>query len=129
MQNNIKLLGFLKPEEVKKYISEASFVVIPSIWYENCPYSILETQAIGKPVIGANIAGIPELVKDKENGLIYDYDNVDELEKSMKLLFENEKLANEYGENAKKYAKNNYDKEVYYKKINNIYEKIVNKNK
>ena len=47
----------------------------------------------------------------------------------MKLLFENEKLANEYGENAKKYAKNNYDKEIYYKKINNIYEKIVNKNK
>lgn len=129
LQNNIKLLGFLKQEEVKKYISEASFVVIPSIWYENCPYSILETQAIGKPVIGANIAGIPELVKDKENGLIYDYDNVDELEKSMKLLFENEKLANEYGENAKKYAKNNYDKEIYYKKINNIYEKIVNKNK
>ena len=129
LQNNIKLLGFLKQEEVKKYISEASFVVIPSIWYENCPYSILETQAIGKPVIGANIAGIPELVIDKENGLIYDYDNVDELEKSMKLLFENEKLANEYGENAKKYAKNNYDKEIYYKKINNIYEKIVNKNK
>lgn len=47
-----------KTEQVRK----ARFIVEPNIWYENCLYSVMETLAIGKPVIGANIAGIPELV-------------------------------------------------------------------
>ena len=49
-------------EQVRK----ARFIVVPSIWYENCPYSVMETLATGKPVIGANIAGIPELVINNE---------------------------------------------------------------
>ena len=119
------MLGYLKQEEVKEYIKNASFIVVPSIWYENCPYSVLETQAIGKAVIGANIAGIPELVKDKENGLIYKYDDISELKEKMQQLFENKELANEYGKKAKEYAKKNYDKEEYYKKITTIYDKVI----
>lgn len=125
LQDNIKLLGYLNQDEVKKYIKNARFIVVPSIWYENCPYSILETQAIGKPVIGADIGGIPELVKDKENGLIYKYDSIDELETKMKLLFENKELAEQYGKKAKEYAEKNYNKEIYYDKIIKIYEKVL----
>ena len=125
LEENIILLGYLKQEEVKEYIKNASFIVVPSIWYENCPYSVLETQAIGKAVIGANIAGIPELVKDKENGLIYKYDDISELKEKMQQLFENKELANEYGKKAKEYAKKNYDKEEYYKKITTIYDKVI----
>ena len=40
-------------------------VIVPSIWYENCPYSVLETLAIGKPIIGSWIGGIPELVRKR----------------------------------------------------------------
>lgn len=125
LEENIIMLGYLKQEEVKEYIKNASFIVVPSIWYENCPYSVLETQAIGKAVIGANIAGIPELVKDKENGLIYKYDDISELKEKMQQLFENKELANEYGKKAKEYAKKNYDKEEYYKKITTIYDKVI----
>lgn len=42
----IILLGYLNQEAVKEKISKCTFVVVPSIWYENCPYSILETLAI-----------------------------------------------------------------------------------
>ncbi len=125
LKENITVLGYLSQDEVKKYIKNARFIVVPSIWYENCPYSVLETQAIGKPVIGADIGGIPELVKDKENGLIYNYNSINELESKMKLLFENKELAEQYGKNAKEYAQKMYNKENYYNKIIEIYEEAL----
>ena len=125
LEKNITILGYLSQEEVKSYIRKARFIVVPSIWYENCPYSILETQAIGKPVIGANIGGIPELVKDKENGLTYNYYSIAELETKMKLLFENKELAEKYGKNAKEYAQKFYNKENYYNRIIEIYEEVL----
>lgn len=125
LEEHIKLLGYLNQDQVKEYIRKSRFVVVPSIWYENCPYSVLETLAIGKPVIGANIAGIPELVQDKVNGLTYQYDDIRELEEKMKLLFENKELADEYGRNAKNIAKKEYSKNEYYNKIIKIYEKLI----
>ena len=124
IENRIKLLGFLNKDEMREVTRKARFIVIPSIWYENCPYSAIETQAIGKPIIGANIGGIPELVKDKENGLIYKYDDVNELTEKLNLLFENDKLVREYSKNAKEYAKKEYSTESYYKKLISIYNKV-----
>ena len=125
LEKNILFLGYLKQDQVKEYLRKARFVVVPSIWYENCPYSILETQAIGKPVIGANIAGIPELVQDKVNGLTYQYDDIKELEEKMKILFENRLLAEEYGKKAREIAIKEYSKDAYYNQIIKIYEKAV----
>lgn len=125
LEENIILLGYLNQDQVKEYLRKARFVVVPSIWYENCPYSILETQAIGKPVIGANIAGIPELVHDKVNGSTYQYDDIRELEEKMKLLFENKLLAEEYGKKAKEIAIKEYSTDAYYNQIIKIYEKAL----
>jgi len=69
LEDRIRLLGFLNKDEVKDAVKKSRFVVVPSIWYENCPYSVLETLAIGKPVVGADISGIPELGKDNFSGL------------------------------------------------------------
>ena len=46
-------------------ISGAQFSVYPSEWYENCPFSVMESISLGTPVLGADIGGIPELL---ENG-------------------------------------------------------------
>lgn len=125
LNDKIILLGYLKQEDLKEYTRKASFIVVPSIWYENCPYSILETQAIGKAIIGANIGGIPELVQNEKNGFIYKYDDVDDLKAKMKKLFNDEELANEFGVNAKMFAREEYDKDKYYEKIINIYKNSV----
>ena len=125
LENRVKLLGFLNKEQMTEIIRKCKFVVVPSIWYENCPYSILETLAIGKPVIGANIAGIPELVKNEQSGLTYKYDDVNDLSNKMKLLFDNENLVKQYGENAKKQAQREYSNEKYYEEIISIYYKVL----
>lgn len=125
LEDRIKLLGFLNADQMKDTIRKCKFVIVPSIWYENCPYSVMETLAIGKPVIGANIGGIPELVKNEQSGLTYKYDNIDDLANKMETLFNNEDLVTKYGVNAKKQANELYGKDIYYKNIMSIYEKLV----
>lgn len=125
MEDRIKLLGFLSPDKVKENISKCRFVVLPSIWRDNCPYSIMETMAIGKPVIGSRIGGIPELVKNDETGFLFDYENIDELKEKMKKLYNDKELALNMGNNAKSIANQIYTKEYYYNKIIEIYERLV----
>ena len=125
LEKNIKILGFLNEKEMQEKIANCKFVVLPSIWYDNCPYSILETLTIGKPVIGSDIGGIPELVRDKINGLIFEHDNILDLEEKMKLLFENKELVEEYGIKAKKIAQKEYAKDEYYDKLIEIYKDVL----
>ena len=127
LEKRVKLLGFLNKDEMKETVRKCKFVVVPSIWYENCPYSVIETLCTGKPVIGADIGGIPELVKDNENGFIYKYDDINELADKMKILFEDDKLVKKFSKQAKEIAKEQYSKENYYKKIIKIYNKVIKK--
>lgn len=123
LEDRVKLLGFLNKEQMTDVTRKCKFVVVPSIWYENCPYSVLETLAIGKPIIGSNMGGIPELVIDNENGFIYN--TVEELTEKMNLLFENEDLVKQFSKKSKELAKQNYDREVYYNKLKQIYDKVI----
>ena len=126
LKNNIKLLGFLNNEEVKKYVSECSFMVIPSIWYENGPYSVLEAQCIGKAIIGANIGGIPEFVKDNVCGLTYSYESAEELSLKINELLADKAKLKQYSKKAKEMAREEYNSKSYYDKIIKVYEKVIN---
>lgn len=127
LDNRVKMLGLLKQEDIKKYISSASFVVVPSVWYENCPYSILETLAIGKPIIGSNIGGIPELIVENKNGCLYKYNDVKYLSKLINNMFENETARIEFGKYSRKLAEDKYSSDIYYNKLMEIYKGLVGK--
>ena len=119
------MLGFLSQDEVKKYIASSSFVVVPSICYENCPFSVLETLAIGKPVIGSKIGGIPELIEDNKNGFLYEYDDILELSRRINELFNNKKLRDRMSKRSKELAITKYDIEKYYEHLINVYENLL----
>ena len=67
----IELLGPLTPADLAEEIRSARFTVLPSEWYENGPFSLLESLASGVPVVGADIGGIPENLCDGEDGVLY----------------------------------------------------------
>ncbi|WID94961.1 glycosyltransferase family 4 protein [Bosea vestrisii] len=72
---DVAFTGHLDKLELKRLIGEALALVLPSEWYENAPISILEAYALGRPVIGTRIGGIPELVADGETGILVEPGN------------------------------------------------------
>lgn len=118
---NIQYVGFQREEAIKKFISEAAFSVYPSEWYENCPFSVMESIAYGTPVIGANIGGVPELIKDGETGELFESGNEDDLCEKIEKLWKDKALLAKYYENCKK---KNFDSVAdYCNKLVEIYQR------
>lgn len=129
LENRITLLGYLNQNDIRENIRKCRFVTVPSICFENCPYSVLEATEIGKPIIGSKIGGIPELVKDDVNGYTYTYDCIDDLTDKLRILFENDEKVNEFSNNSKRLYKENYSAEAYYNKLMTVYNKYINTDK
>jgi glycosyltransferase involved in cell wall biosynthesis len=61
--------GRVGPDVLSALIDEARVVVVPSEWYENGPYAVIEAFAHARPVIASRMGGLPELVVDGVNGI------------------------------------------------------------
>lgn len=81
---NVKNVGFQTGEALERLIREARFTVCPSEWYENCPFSVIESQQYGTPVLGANIGGIPEVVW---NGELFESGNLEDLVEKLRKMW------------------------------------------
>lgn len=116
---NIKNVGFKSSNELEKLIREALFSVYPSEWYENCPLSVMESQILGTPVLGAKIGGIPELIENGKTGILFDSGNLSDLKDCIINLWNNPKLVDEYSKNCKNVSFD--DLGSYVKKLMDIY--------
>jgi glycosyltransferase involved in cell wall biosynthesis len=72
--DTVMLTGAAAPREIPAYMSAADVVAVPSIRYggyvDGLPNVALEAMAAGKPLVGSNVGGIPEVVRGGENGLL-----------------------------------------------------------
>lgn len=92
--DNIENRGFLRGDALRELISQAQFSVFSSECYENCPFSVMESQMYGTPVLGADIGGIPELIRPGETGELFEPGNTQELKERIFSLWQDpEKLA------------------------------------
>ncbi len=87
---NVQNVGFQSGESLKRWIEQAAFTVHPSECYENCPFTILESQALGTPVIGSRMGGIPELIEEGQTGLTFPAGNADALTQAISSLWEDQ---------------------------------------
>ena len=114
---NIELfLGHLNAGQVRQYLSEARFSVIPSEWYENNPLSVIESLCFGTPVVGARIGGIPELVSPS-TGFLFRSGDSDSLKKTLESAW---KSPFDYKLIAEKSIAQ-FDRNVYLQKIMDLY--------
>ncbi|MEO0224681.1 MAG: glycosyltransferase family 4 protein [candidate division WOR-3 bacterium] len=125
---NIEFLGHKTAEELKDEIKKTMFVVLPSEWYENNPRSVLEAFALGKPVVGSRIGGIPELVIDNYTGLTFEPKNVEDLRDKIVYLLKNTDKIIEFGKNARKFVEENHNPEKHYQELIKIYQIAIKKN-
>ncbi|MEQ2578814.1 glycosyltransferase family 4 protein [Hominiventricola aquisgranensis] len=117
--NNIENVGFQTGEKLEILIRQASFTIYPSEWYENCPFSVMESQMYGTPVIGAAIGGIPELIQNQRTGMLFESGNVEELVSCIRELWNEEAKVSEMSENCSQVQFDTVDQ--YYSKLIKIY--------
>jgi len=98
----VEVRGFVAPRDVRALLGTARALVLPSIWYENCPMSILEAAAQGTPTIGSRLGGIPELVIDRSTGLLVDHGDPVKLAEAIDELAKNAPFAQRLGGRALK---------------------------
>ncbi|MFX0196262.1 MAG: glycosyltransferase [Candidatus Hodarchaeota archaeon] len=122
---NIRFEGYKRRGELEDILGKGSFLVIPSRWYENCPYVIMEAQSYGVPVIGSDIGGIKNLVNDQEDGLLFEVGNPRDLAAKIRCVIENPKKSRDLGLKARAKAEKEYSPELHYRRILDIYERIM----
>ena len=96
---NIQNVGFQRGQDLETLIRQARFSLCPSEVYENCPFSVMESQLYGTPVLGADIGGIPELIEEGKTGELFESGNAAQLKEKIKMLWENRELTARYSEN------------------------------
>jgi glycosyltransferase involved in cell wall biosynthesis len=75
----VEFTGYLSGAALRAAVTAARAVVIPSEWYENAPISVMEASALARPIIGADVGGIPELIVAGETGFVFKSGDVDSL--------------------------------------------------
>jgi glycosyltransferase involved in cell wall biosynthesis len=83
MAGRAVLAGFKTGAALESLVRDSRCIVLPSEWYENGPYSIMEALAKGKPEITSDLRGNPEMVEDGVNGYIFQAGNVDSLKEQL----------------------------------------------
>jgi glycosyltransferase involved in cell wall biosynthesis len=117
--SNAQYVGFKTGQELEMLIRKAKISVYPSEWYENCPFSVIESQMYGTPVIGSRMGGIPELIAEGQTGELFHAKNADELEEKIRKLMFTPGLADQY---AQACLQRQFETpESYYEKLMTIY--------
>ncbi|MDR1221305.1 MAG: glycosyltransferase family 4 protein [Tannerella sp.] len=122
MNKQIEFLGHLQPDELYSTVRKARFLVIPSIWYENNPYSVIEALCMGTPALGSRIGGIPELIEEGENGFLFEAGNVAELRDKIDDCFRFFTKTYDFGKVAGE-AQNKFGSGTFYNKLIKIYDR------
>ena len=103
-RNSVKLLFItekITEEELVKLYQAADVFVLPSL-YEPCAVALLEAMSCGLPIIATDVGGNPELIKNNETGQIVKVRSAVAIEQAIRKYFEDDKIRNQYGENARK---------------------------
>lgn len=123
--DHIHLLGFKQGNELRELIRNSICSILPSELYENCPMSILESYACGKPVIGANMGGIPELIEDAVDGFLFPAGKEEVLQDRLLWMFEHKSEAAEMGKAGRQKMETEFNADIHYEKIMNVYRKFL----
>ncbi len=122
----VEFLGYLTGEVLQQALHGCRAVVLPSEWYENGPYSVLEALSCGKPVLGSRIGGIPELVREGETGFLFAPGDAAALAGAIERLLALPKA--EYAalcEGAVRFAKERFSAQRHLEQLTAIYQEVI----
>ena len=130
LEDSIILLGKLNAEEMKQQFLKSSVFLCPSV-LENSPNTVGEAQLLGVPVAASMTGGIPDMIEDGKDGLLFPVGDVKEMAEQIETLWNRTKgenglcFAEHISEGARRKARITHDGEANYLRLLEIYDKIV----
>lgn len=121
---HVKLLGFQSGASLKKLIRGSICTILPAEWYEPFGLTVIESFASGRPVIGANIGGIPELIDDGKDGMLFDSGDGASLKHQLEWFEEHKGQAVQMGKEGRKKAERLFDAHTHYNNIMKVYNNL-----
>jgi glycosyltransferase involved in cell wall biosynthesis len=117
----VRFTGRLSWDTLRPMIEKAAAVAIPSECYENCPYTVMETMAMGKPVLATNLGGLPELVEDGVTGVLVRPKDPSHLREALERVLSDAVVRRRMGEAARERAVAEFDPALHYDRILDLY--------
>ena len=124
LQDNIKLLGFKNFNEIKSIYDKTSIFVLPT-FIDNSPNSLLEAMASGLISIASNVGGIPSIIKDSENGFLFEAGNSKQLADIIQGVLTNRLNIKGIPENAHEFVKTTYSPSNVKRVFKDVYKNII----
>jgi len=123
--SNVQFLGAKWGDELAPFLRDAEFVIVPSEWYEPSPYVALQSFAFGKPLIASNIGGLKDIVRHKENGLLFEAGDEKGLSQAISGLFSNKAMIREMGMAAVRTIESKYNPLRYYEDTIKLFHELI----
>jgi len=121
---NVRFAGYARGEALERLMAGACCVVVPSLWYENLPLTIMEAFARGKPVVAADSGGIPELVRDGKTGYLFERGVPVALAEAVGRIVSDDAQRVRMGRRAREMAGMEYSPAEHYRRLLSIYEGV-----
>jgi glycosyltransferase involved in cell wall biosynthesis len=118
---NAEFLGYLESDALAGMVAGARAVVVPSRWHENCPLTVLESMAWGKPVIGTQVGGMPELVRHGEEGLLVPPGDANALAAALTQLESSPETAERMGRRGRERIESAFAPDVHLAALHDVY--------
>lgn len=122
IEKKVYFLGYVPDEELQDLYNISDVFVIPALFEAQC-IAALEAAASGLPLVGANAAALPEIIKHKQNGFLFRPMNSNDLNKKLLQLLKNKSLREKMGQESLKIAKKHEQHHVY-RNFEQLYEKV-----
>jgi glycosyltransferase involved in cell wall biosynthesis len=129
LHSNIEYKGFQQKQILNKALASSQALIVPSIWFEGMPMTVLEAYALGIPVISSKIGTLAEMIKDGDTGFHFEAGNAESLiqalDKYSSLSLESKQILSR---NCLKEYESKYQLNKNIESLQAIYSEVINEN-
>ena len=122
--DRIEFCGQITPEALYPIVRKARALVLPSICYDNNPFSVIEALCMGTPVVGSRIGGIPELIEEGQNGFLFEAGDARDLTEKLNACFHLFTHPDNF-QTISEAAQQKFGAESFYGKLMEVYKRII----
>ena len=123
LKKKVTMVGMLNDQEMKERFLKCSVFVCPSV-IENSPNSLGEAMLLGVPIAASRIGGIPDMVSENKDGILFEKGNADDIARAILQMWDEPVIAAVYGDNAAAHARITHNADTNFKRLIEIYKDI-----